>query len=92
MTENENKMLPIYLLVGDDEQKKETLTAKMKERCASFGEMSINTDVFDGEDHDPGNIVSSCLTLPFASEKRFNDSFFGCRKTCEKHAALQSNR
>ena len=70
MTENENKMLPIYLLVGDDEQKKETLTAKMKERCASFGEMSINTDVFDGEDHDPGNIVSSCLTLPFASEKR----------------------
>ena len=70
MNENKKKFLPIYLFVGDDEQKKETLTSKMKERCADFGEMSINTDVFSGEDHSPSKIVSSCLTLPFASEKR----------------------
>ena len=70
MAENTKNLLPIYLFLGDDEQKKETLTAKMKERCATFGEMSINTDVFDGEDHTPSRIVSSCLTLPFASEKR----------------------
>ena len=70
MEENKTNLLPIYALVGDDEQKKETLTAKMKDRCAPFGEMSINTDVFDGEEHAPGKVVSSCLTLPFASEKR----------------------
>ena len=70
MEENKNNLLPIYLLVGDDEQKKETLASKMKERCAALGEMSINTDVFSGEDHAPSKIVSSCLTLPFASEKR----------------------
>ena len=70
MEEIKNSLLPIYALIGDDEQKKETLTSKMKERCADFGEMSINTDVFSGEEHAPSKIVSSCLTLPFASEKR----------------------
>ena len=70
MEENKTTLLPIYALIGDDEQKKEALSARMKERCASFGEMSINTDVFDGEEHAPTRIVTSCLTLPFASEKR----------------------
>ena len=70
MTENKTTLLPIYLLLGDDEQKKDALTSKMRERCAHFGEMTINTDVFDSENTDSTRIVSACLTLPFASEKR----------------------
>ena len=70
MTDKKTELLPIYLLVGDDEQKKEDLTSKMRERCASFGEMTINTDVYDCENAEATRIVSSCLTLPFASEKR----------------------
>ncbi len=70
MSENKTELLPIYLLVGDDEQKKEDLTTKLRERCASFGEMTINTDVLDCEVAEASRIVSSCLTLPFASEKR----------------------
>ena len=61
MEKDKNTLLPIYALIGDDEQKKETLTVKMKERCGSFGEMSINTDVFDGEEHAPSRVVSSSL-------------------------------
>ncbi len=71
MTKSKQKKLdPIYLLIGDDEQKKSALLARMKDRCKEFGEMEINTDVFDGETHQPERAVSACLTLPFASDKR----------------------
>lgn len=61
---------PVYLFVGDDEQKKEEMLARLKKSCEKYGEMTINTDVFEGESHTPERAVSACLTLPFASEKR----------------------
>lgn len=71
MTETAKKaLLPAYLCLGDDDAKKEVLLAKMKERVAALGEISINTDEFKGENHEVGRVISASLTLPFASEKR----------------------
>lgn len=67
---SKNPLLPAYLLLGDDEAKKERLIARMKDRVAELGEISINTDEFHGENHEAGRVVSACLTLPFASEMR----------------------
>lgn len=61
---------PVYLFVGDDEQKKDEMLTRLKKSCEKYGEMTINTDVFEGEAHMPERAVSACLTLPFASEKR----------------------
>lgn len=71
MTETSKKaLLPAYICVGDDEQKKSVLISKMKERVAELGEISMNTDEFRGENHEANRIVSACLTMPFAAEKR----------------------
>ncbi len=72
MASNKKELLSVYLLLGDDEEKKETLRSRMKERIGELGDLTMNMDVFDCEvDSSCGErIVACCLTMPFVSEKR----------------------
>lgn len=64
-------LLPAYLIVGEDALKRSTVLARLRERLAALGDLSFNSDAFDGEEALGSDIVAACNTLPFASEVRF---------------------
>lgn len=63
-------LLPAYLVVGDDALKKEAVLKRMRVRLEKLGDLSFNSDSFNGEAASGEEIVSACQTMPFASEKR----------------------
>lgn len=65
-----NPLLPAYLVVGEDHLKRDRVVEKMRIRLEKAGDLSFNSDVFNGAQDDIDLIVSACKTLPFASEKR----------------------
>ena len=68
--QSKQPLLPVYLLVGDDEQKKEVLEKRMKRRFLDLGDPALNTDVFSSDDLDVQAVLNACQTIPFACEKR----------------------
>lgn len=64
------QFLPVYLIVGEDQLKRQTVIERLRKRLAQFGELSFNSDVFSGDSADGKTIVAAANTLPFASEKR----------------------
>ncbi|MBQ9003389.1 MAG: DNA polymerase III subunit delta [Eggerthellaceae bacterium] len=65
-----SKLLPAYLVVGEDELKRRTVLEKLRSRVAQVGDLEFNHDEFDGETAKGDAIVQACNTLPFASELR----------------------
>ena len=71
MSQNQsNKLLPVYLAVGEDELKRRTVLDRLRKRLATVGDLEFNHDEFDGERAQGEDIVQACNTLPFASEVR----------------------
>ncbi len=72
MTKANNKapLLPAYLVVGEDELKRETVLKRLDARLSTMGDLSFNFDRFQGEDVTGEEIVNAANTLPFASEVR----------------------
>ena len=62
--------LPGYLVVGDDALKRERIAAGIKRCLAQMGDMTFNTDAFDGETAEGPAIVNACRTVPFLSPYR----------------------
>lgn len=69
-TQVNTELLPAYLVVGDDALKKEAVVKRMRMRLEKVGDLSFNSDTFDGETAHGDEIASACTTIPFASEKR----------------------
>lgn len=69
-SKNDNALLPVYLIFGEDELKRETVIKRLRKRIATYGELSFNSDVFNGEKATGEEIVAAANTLPFASEVR----------------------
>ena len=65
-----NALLPVYLIFGEDELKRETVIKRLRKRLATLGDLSFNSDVFSGEKATGEQIVAAANTLPFASEVR----------------------
>lgn len=63
-------LLPVYLAVGEDQLMREAVLKRIKTRVAELGDLDFNSELFDGESSYGVDIVSSCNTFPFASEKR----------------------
>lgn len=63
-------LLPVYLVAGEDELKRETVVKRLHARLETMGDLSFNSDYFQGEQASGEQIVSACNTLPFASEVR----------------------
>lgn len=67
---NDKSLLPVYLISGEDELKRETVIKRLRKRISSYGDLSFNADVFNGEKATGEEIVAAANTLPFASEVR----------------------
>ena len=72
MTESpkQEQLLSAYLISGEDELKRNMVMKRLRNRVEDYGDLSFNFDTFSGETALGVDIVSSCNTLPFASEKR----------------------
>lgn len=66
----DNDFLPIYLIVGADELKREFVFGRLNERMAKLGDLDFNKDVFQGGALGVDDLIGACNTLPFMSEKR----------------------
>ena len=64
------RLLPAYLIVGEDALKQRTVLERLRARVAALGDLSFNHERFDGENANGADIVSACNTLPFASDVR----------------------
>lgn len=67
---NNKPLLPVYLISGEDELKRETVVKRLRKRISTYGDLSFNSDVFNGETATGEEIVAAANTLPFASEVR----------------------
>ncbi len=63
-------LLPVYLVVGEDALKRDTVMKRLRARLEAFGDLSFNSDVFNAEHATGADIVTACNTLPFASPVR----------------------
>lgn len=63
-------LLPVYLVVGEDELKRTAVLKKLRSRAEEFGDLSFNSDDIDAECAEEGLICTSCNTMPFASDVR----------------------
>lgn len=66
----QNELLCVYLLIGTDKLKANTVLERLNKRLSEYGDMSLNSTSFDGEKALGAEIVSACMQMPFASEKR----------------------
>ena len=62
--------LPAYLANGDDTLKRERVAERLEQRIGKLGDLSFNSEVFDGENARGADIVAACNTLPFMSDVR----------------------
>ena len=69
------KLLPAYLVVGEDALKRRTVLERLRKRIAELGDFEFNHDEFDAENADGSQIAIACNTLPFASELRLVEVF-----------------
>ncbi|WP_139652963.1 DNA polymerase III subunit delta [Raoultibacter phocaeensis] len=69
-TQKTDVLLTAYLINGEDELKRDAVLKRLKARIAKLGDLSFNSDVFDGERAAGADIVAACNTMPFASEAR----------------------
>ena len=63
-------LLPAYLVVGEDELKRDAVMKRLRQRVSERGDISFNSDVFNGETCEGSTVVSACNTIPFASDVR----------------------
>lgn len=66
----QDSLLPVYLIVGEDALKRDTVTKRLRARLAAMGDLSFNSDEFHGETAIGSDIATACNTVPFASPVR----------------------
>ncbi len=66
----QESLLPVYLAVGEDQLKRAAVMKRLYDRLSKEGDLSFNSDEFDGEAATGADIVSACNTVPFASSVR----------------------
>ena len=69
-SEQSAPLLPVYLACGEDALKRATVAKRLRARLSSLGDLSFNSDEFDGEAASGADIVAACNTVPFASPVR----------------------
>lgn len=69
-SDNNSKLLPAYLVVGEDALKRTTVLSRLRTRLEAMGDLSFNSDTFDGANCSGADVVAACNTVPFASPVR----------------------
>lgn len=65
-----NGFLPVYLANGDDALKRARVAERLRSRIEQLGDLSFNSEDFDGESAKGADIIAACNTLPFMSDVR----------------------
>lgn len=65
-----NALLPVYLIAGEDELKRETVMKRLRSRLEKMGDLSFNSESFSCTDCSVEDVITACNTLPFASSVR----------------------
>ena len=68
--QKQESLLPVYLVVGEDALKRSTVMKRLRARLSALGDLSFNSDEFNGEAATGADVVSACNTVPFASPLR----------------------
>lgn len=68
--QQKQELLAAYLITGTDELKRQTVVKRLRKRIEQEGDISFNSDLFNGEVAEGADIVAACNTLPFASNVR----------------------
>ena len=63
-------LLPVYLINGEDALKRDAVMKRLRERLSKMGDLSFNSDVFEGAEFTGDDVVNACNTIPFASDVR----------------------
>lgn len=63
-------LLPVYLIAGEDELKRETVMKRLHARLSKMGDLSFNSETFSGLSCSGEEVVTAANTLPFASSVR----------------------
>lgn len=66
----EQSLLPAYLINGEDHLKRDVALKRLRARLEKLGDLSFNTDNFEGAKASGEDIANACATMPFACEKR----------------------
>ena len=67
---NNNSLLPVYLVVGEDELKRETVMKRLHARLEKMGDLSFNSETFSAATCTGEDVITAANTLPFASPIR----------------------
>ena len=64
-------LLPAYLIVGEDQLKREHMLRALTKRFSEMGDITLNSTTFTGKSVAGGDgIVDACNTIPFCSDLR----------------------
>lgn len=66
----QTQLLPVYLICGEDHLKRDVALGRLRTRLEKLGDLSFNSDRFDGATAEGEAVAAACETMPFASEKR----------------------
>lgn len=69
-TSTDTQLLPVYLIAGEDELKRETVLKRLHTRLEKMGDLSFNSETFSGAICTGEDILTAANTLPFASAVR----------------------
>lgn len=67
---NDIELLAAYLVIGEDLLKRERVIKRLRMRLETLGDLSFNSDRFEGSSASADAVLAACRTIPFASEKR----------------------
>ena len=69
-SKNNQSLLPVYLITGEDALKRDAVMKRLRTRLSSMGDLSFNSEVFEGAEFTGDDVVNACNTIPFASPVR----------------------
>ncbi|MEY8562227.1 DNA polymerase III subunit delta [Eggerthellaceae bacterium 3-80] len=69
-SKKESPLLNAYLVLGEDALKRNRVMTRLRKRLETMGDLTFNSDTFDGQSAKGTDIVSACRTMPFVSDVR----------------------
>jgi DNA polymerase-3 subunit delta len=60
----------VYLIYGTEDLRLAQALARLKKRVGDSADLDFNSDTFDGDSANADDVVASCNTMPFLSERR----------------------
>lgn len=70
MAKKHEELLPVYLIISEQPLLVEQALSRLKDRVGEEADLDFNMQVFDADSASFDDVVVSCNTMPFASDRR----------------------